>query len=81
MEVEFLAADFVGKINAQRLEATVLGIDLGWIGAGARIRTADLLITNQLLCQLSYAGCMGVTAARAAHYWSFVVRRQGPASR
>ena len=26
------------------------------IKAGARIRTADLLITNQLLYQLSYAG-------------------------
>ena len=25
-------------------------------GADARIRTADLLITNQLLCQLSYIG-------------------------
>ena len=25
-------------------------------GAGARTRTADLLITNQLLYQLSYAG-------------------------
>jgi hypothetical protein len=29
--------------------------DLGR-GAGERIRTADLLITNQLLYQLSYAG-------------------------
>ncbi len=26
-------------------------------GADARIRTADLLITNQLLYQLSYVGC------------------------
>ena len=26
------------------------------IGARSRIRTNDLLITNQLLCQLSYAG-------------------------
>ena len=26
------------------------------IGAGSRIRTDDLLITNQLLYQLSYAG-------------------------
>ncbi len=25
-------------------------------GASGRIRTDDLLITNQLLCQLSYAG-------------------------
>ncbi len=31
----------------------------GILGDGARrgIRTSDLLITNQLLCQLSYAGC------------------------
>ncbi len=29
---------------------------LDFIGAGERIRTADLLITNQLLYQLSYAG-------------------------
>ena len=27
-------------------------------GAGERIRTSDLLITNQLLCQLSYASLM-----------------------
>lgn len=27
-----------------------------YIGADARIRTVDLLITNQLLYQLSYAG-------------------------
>ena len=32
-------------------------IDL--IGAGERTRTADLLITNQLLYQLSYAGLKG----------------------
>ena len=25
-----------------------------WLGAGGRARTPDLLITNQLLCQLSY---------------------------
>jgi hypothetical protein len=29
---------------------------LYFTGAGARTRTADLLITNQLLYQLSYAG-------------------------
>ena len=28
----------------------------GFVGAGARIRTADLLITNQLLFRLSYTG-------------------------
>ena len=27
-----------------------------YLGAGSRIRTDDLLITNQLLYQLSYAG-------------------------
>ncbi len=29
-------------------------------GAGNRIRTYDLLITNQLLYQLSYAGLMSI---------------------
>ena len=28
------------------------------VGAGERIRTSDLLITNQLLCRLSYTGVM-----------------------
>ena len=40
-------------------------------GAGSRIRTDDLLITNQLLYQLSYAGKkvpvrLGPTPARSA---------------
>ncbi len=40
--------------------------------AGRRIRTDDLLITNQLLYQLSYAGnnaaqCSAVTGLRQAH--------------
>ncbi len=35
-------------------------MDLVFIGAGERIRTSDLLITNQLLCQLSYTGARGV---------------------
>ena len=30
-------------------------------GAGNRIRTSDLLITNELLCQLSYAGFYACT--------------------
>ena len=30
-----------------------------YCGAGGRTRTADLLITNQLLCQLSYTGTEG----------------------
>ena len=29
-------------------------------GANKRIRTADLLITNQLLYQLSYIGCLSI---------------------
>ena len=40
--------------------AVLLVFYTGWqppiIGAGRRIRTDDLLITNQLLYQLSYAG-------------------------
>ena len=31
-------------------------VSIEFIGAGKRARTADLLITNQLLYQLSYAG-------------------------
>ena len=34
----------------------VSGLDNEKIGAGRGIRTPDLLITNQLLCQLSYSG-------------------------
>ena len=33
-----------------------IGQSLIYEGAGSRIRTDDLLITNQLLYQLSYAG-------------------------
>ena len=36
-------------------------------GAGGRSRTRDLLITNQLLCQLSYAGtAIGIRDHRQA---------------
>ena len=38
-------------------------MDLGIIGAGTRTRTEDLLITNQLLYQLSYAGQAGRAGA------------------
>ncbi len=40
---------------------TVVEMDLMdyFYGADARIRTADLLITNQLLYQLSYIGTLG----------------------
>ena len=41
-------------------------------GAGERTRTADLLITNQLLYQLSYAGVRAAYLQRAA-----VTRRAG----
>ncbi len=36
-----------------------MGLPLDADGAGGRIRTADLLITNQLLYQLSYASYIG----------------------
>jgi hypothetical protein len=37
-------------------------------GAGSRIRTDDLLITNQLLYQLSYAGkCFIIRELRVRH--------------
>jgi hypothetical protein len=35
-------------------------------GAGSRIRTDDLLITNQLLYQLSYAGAAQMKAVLAS---------------
>ena len=38
-------------------------------GAGERTRTADLLITNQLLYQLSYAG------ARGGYTWAILPSR------
>ena len=38
-----------------RLAVPVVGEQRGVSGAGGRIRTADRLITNQLLYQLSYA--------------------------
>ena len=41
----------VSKQSGSRLQRTGIVI-----GAGSRIRTDDLLITNQLLYQLSYAG-------------------------
>ena len=48
------------------------------LGAGTRSRTRDLLITNQLLYQLSYAGVVfQLTLAGVANYWLFVPRTQG----
>ena len=44
-------------------------IQMGCPGAGERTRTADLLITNQLLYQLSYAGWRGNTH-RSTAPWS-----------
>ena len=39
-----------------RITVSQLAFSLGNTGADERIRTADLLITNQLLYQLSYVG-------------------------
>ncbi len=36
--------------------ALMLSVAYGWCGAGDWTRTHNLLITNQLLCQLSYTG-------------------------
>ena len=46
------------KVSKKRPSRTVarLGSPSIYEGAGSRIRTDDLLITNQLLYQLSYAG-------------------------
>ncbi len=45
------------------------------VGAGTRSRTRDLLIPNQLLYQLSYAGYLGLWAGRrfAQEYPVFAV--------
>ncbi len=40
-------------------------------GAGTKSRTRDLLITNQLLYQLSYAGVIGHADGAAAELFSF----------
>jgi hypothetical protein len=55
-------------------------------GAGSRIRTDDLLITNQLLYQLSYAGiCLGKTtfleASVRTFLYAFSIRQQVVAKR
>ena len=39
-----------------RITVSQFAFSLGKFGADERIRTADLLITNQLLYQLSYVG-------------------------
>ncbi len=44
------------KSQALRLFTRELSYSCVKLGAGSRIRTDDLLITNQLLYQLSYAG-------------------------
>ena len=44
----------IRKVSKQAL--AILGANSIYEGAGSRIRTDDLLITNQLLYQLSYAG-------------------------
>ena len=41
-------------------------------GADTKSRTWDLLITNQLLYQLSYVGVFGRLFQRGAHYSLFV---------
>jgi hypothetical protein len=40
-----------------------------FIGAGEWTRTTDLLITNQLLCQLSYAGAGVAVVSSIAKGW------------
>ena len=51
---------------------------LGGDGAGTRIRTADLLITNQLLYQLSYSSiAKGAEYIRASRPWVSAGSRDG----
>ena len=50
-------------------------------GAGGRTRTADLLITNQLLCQLSYTGTEGARSIQNLPAANRTVRRPRQAGR
>ena len=52
--------------------------ELSHIGAGERNRTINLLITNQLLCQLSYASALTLPlliATRVVTLDSIIIRR------
>ena len=51
------------------LVAVESGFDDHWLSAGApkQIRTADLLITNQLLYQLSYEGLCHTVNTNTSH--------------
>src|SRR5690606_24088273 len=51
----------------------VSGMNLRGDGAGGRIRTADPRITNALLYQLSYTGCLG-RSDRSAQFYPIVGR-------
>ncbi len=59
-------SDWVSNVRSgEQTEAKSLNL-LRKIGAGDRTRTYDLLITNQLLYQLSYAGTAGGTGPSLA---------------
>ena len=50
----------------QRMRSNGQAFQSKFKGAGSRIRTDDLLITNQLLYQLSYAGAVHMKAGLAS---------------
>ena len=55
-EASFLAGTSKAKLSKAPLNCAEMIHARKIAGAGSRIRTDDLLITNQLLYQLSYAG-------------------------
>jgi hypothetical protein len=61
-----------GTLWLRQNEKGPLNGGLFGFGAGTKSRTRDLLITNQLLYQLSYAGLFGLSLSRGAHYSLFV---------
>ena len=54
-----------GEVIAGSSRALLLKLPVH--GAGERARTVDLLITNQLLCQLSYTSIKTATAGHASN--------------
>jgi hypothetical protein len=50
-----LRTSFIKRQNSTIIQSAIFNIQYN-AGADERIRTADLLITNQLLYQLSYVG-------------------------
>ena len=51
-----------------------MGLSTCLNGAGTRIRTTDLFITNELLCQLSYTGGNHYYKAFLLHTQNYIIK-------